>query len=82
LENFVLWDSLVNASPTTKAMGRRICFTKYKALGHEVLKEAYESSFAKCTKIKKNTIGGPNMKRDITKFILNCGICQQVKIEH
>jgi hypothetical protein len=70
------------------AMGRRIYLPDHKTLKEEVLRETHESRFAthsgstKMYKDLKKYYWWPNMKREIAKFVSNCGICQQVKIEH
>jgi phosphopentomutase len=70
------------------AIGRRIYLPQDKTLKDEVLREAHESRFAthpRSTKMYrdlKEYYRWPNMKRKITEFVSNCGICQQVKIEH
>jgi hypothetical protein len=54
----------------------------------EVLGEAHESRFTthpgstKMYRDLKENYWWPNMKREIAEFVSNCGICQQVKIEH
>jgi hypothetical protein len=59
-----------------------------KILKDEVLREAHESRFAthpgstKMYRDLKENYWWPNMKREIAEFVSNCGICQQVKIEH
>ena len=69
-------------------MGRRIYLLEDKTLKDEVLREAHESRFAthpgstKMYRDLKKYYWWPNMKREIAKFVSNCGICQQVKIEH
>jgi len=70
------------------AMGRRIYLPEDKTLKDEVLREAHESRFAthpgstKMYRDLKEYYWWPNMKREIATFVSNCGICQQVKIEH
>jgi hypothetical protein len=70
------------------AMGRRIYLPEDKILKDEVLREAHESRFTthpgstKMYKDLKENYWWPNMKREIAEFVSNCGICQQVKIEH
>jgi hypothetical protein len=70
------------------AMGRQIYLPEDKTLKDEVLREAHESQFAthlgstKMYRDLKEYYWWPNMKREITEFMSNCGICQQVKIEH
>ena len=57
-------------------------------LKDDVLREAHESRFAihpGSTKMYgdfKEYYWWSNMKREIAEFVSNCGICQQVKIEH
>jgi hypothetical protein len=59
-----------------------------KILKDEILREAHESRFAthpgstKMYRDLKEYYRWPNMKREIIEFMSNCGICQQVKIEH
>jgi hypothetical protein len=68
-------------------MGRRIYLPDHKTL-KEVLRETHESRFAthpgsmKMYKNLKKYYWWPNMKRKITEFMSNCGICQQIKIKH
>jgi len=70
------------------AMGRRIYLPEDKTLKDEVLRETHESRFAthpgstKMYRDLKEYYWWPNMKREIATFVSNCGICQQVKIEH
>jgi len=70
------------------AMGRRIYLPEDKTLKDEVLREAHEFRFAthpgstKMYRDLKDYYWWPNMKREIAEFVSNCGICQQVKIEH
>jgi len=70
------------------AMGRRIYLPEDKILKDEILREAHESRFAthpgstKMYRDLKEYYWWPNMKREIAEFMSNCGICQQVKIEH
>ena len=70
------------------AMGRQIYLPEDKTLKDEVLREAHESQFAthlgstKMYRDLKEYYWWPNMKREIAEFMSNCGICQQVKIEH
>ena len=70
------------------AMGRRIYLPDHKTLKDEVWREAHESRFAthprstKMYKDLKEYYWWPNIKREIAEFVLNYGICQQVKIEH
>ena len=70
------------------AIGRQIYLLKDKTLKDEVLREAHESRFAthlgstKMYRDLRKYYWWPNMKREIAKFVSNCGICQQVKIEH
>jgi len=70
------------------AMARRIYLPNHKTLKDELLREAHEFQFAthlKSTKMYKDLkeyYWWPNMKREIAEFVSNCGICQQVKIEH
>jgi hypothetical protein len=70
------------------AIGRRIYLPEDKTLKDEVLREAHESRFAthpgsiKMYRDLKEYYWWPNMKREIAEFVSNCGICQQVKIEH
>jgi hypothetical protein len=69
------------------AIGRQIYLLKDKTLKDEVLREAHESRFAthpgstKMYRDLKKYYWWPNMKREIAKFVSNCGICQQVKID-
>jgi len=70
------------------AMGRRIYLPEDKILKDKVLREAHESRFTthpgstKMYRDLKKNYWWPNMKREIAEFVSNCGICQQVKIEH
>jgi hypothetical protein len=70
------------------AMGKQIYLPEDKILKDEILREAHESRFAthsgstKMYKDLKEYYWWPNMKREIAEFMSNCGICQQVKIEH
>jgi hypothetical protein len=70
------------------AIGRQIYLLKDKTLKDEVLRETHESRFAthlgstKMYRDLRKYYWWPNMKREIAKFVSNCGICQQVKIEH
>jgi len=70
------------------AMGRQIYLPKDKILKDEILREAHKSRFAthrgstRMYRDLKEYYLWPNMKREIAEFVLNCGICQQVKIEH
>jgi len=70
------------------AMDKRIYLPEDKTLKDEVLREAYEYRFAthlgstKMYRDLKEYYWWPNMKREITEFVSNYGICQQVKIEH
>jgi len=70
------------------AMGRRIYLPEDKILKDEILREAHESRFAthpgstKMYRDLKEYYWWPNMKTEIAEFVSNCGICQQVKIEH
>nr|XP_034918296.1 uncharacterized protein LOC118051676 [Populus alba] len=70
------------------AMGRQIYLPEDKTLKDEVLREAHESRFAthpRSTKMYrdlKEYYWWPNIKREISKFVSNYGICQQVKMEH
>jgi len=70
------------------AMGKQIYLPEDKILKDEILREAHESRFAthsgstKMYKDLKEYYWWPNMKREIAEFVSNCGICQQVKIEH
>jgi len=69
------------------AMGRQIYLPKNKALKDGVLKEAHKSQFAthpgstKMYRDLKRYYWWPNMKRKITEFVSNYGICQQVTVE-
>ena len=69
-------------------MGRQIYLPEDKILKDEILREAHESRFAThpgSTKIYRDLqeyYWWPSMKREIAEFVSNCGICQQVKIEH
>jgi len=53
-----------------------------------VLQEAHESKFSihpgstQMYRDLKHLYCWPNMKRKITKYVSECGICQQVKVEH
>jgi hypothetical protein len=70
------------------AMGRQIYLLEDKILKDEVLREAHESEFSthprsiKMYRDLKEYYWWLNMKREIAEFVSNCGICQQVKIEH
>jgi hypothetical protein len=69
-------------------MGRRIYLLEDRTLKDEVLREAHESRFAthpgstKMYRDLKEYYWWPNIKREIVEFVSNCGICEQVKIEH
>jgi hypothetical protein len=66
-------------------MGRRIYLPDHKILKDEVWREAHESRFAthpgstKMYKDLKEYYWWPNMKREIAKFMSNCGIYQQLR---
>jgi hypothetical protein len=68
-------------------MGRQIYLPEDKTLKDEVLREAHESRFTthpgstKMYRDLKKYNWWPNMKREISEFMSNCGI-YQVKIEH
>jgi hypothetical protein len=59
-----------------------------KTLKDEVLREAHESRFTthpvstKMYRDLKEYYWWPNIKREIAEFVSNCGIYQEVKIEH
>ena len=59
-----------------------------ETLKREVLQEAHESRFAthpKSTKMYqdlKEYYWWPNMKKEVTKYMVKCGVCHQVKVEH
>lgn len=54
----------------------------------EVLEEARESRFVVypiCTKMYKDLKEfsfWPNIKRKIAEYMIKCGLCKQVKVEH
>lgn len=66
----------------------RICVPKNAELKLEIMQEAHTTPYTVhpgSTKMYRDIKGNfwwPNMKREIARFVLECPICQQVKVDH
>ena len=66
----------------------RICVPNQPDLKLEIMQEAHSTPYTVhpgSTKMYHDIKGNfwwPNMKREIAKFVLECPICQQVKVDH
>ena len=66
----------------------RICVPDQSDLKLEIMQEAHSTPYTVhpgSTKMYHDIKGNfwwPNMKREIAKFVLECPICQQVKVDH
>jgi hypothetical protein len=69
-------------------MGQRVYIPNNKMVKRMILQEANEFKFTmhpcstKMYQDLKPHYWWPNMKREIAEYVLKCGICQQVKVEH
>ena len=66
----------------------RICVPKNAELKLEITQESHTTPYTVhpgSTKMYRDIKGNfwwPNMKREIARFVLECPICQQVKVDH
>ena len=69
-------------------LGRRMYLPNDETLKREILREAHESRLTThpgSTKMYQDLKGlywWPNMKREVAEYVMKCGVCQQVKVEH
>ena len=69
-------------------LGRRMYLPNDETLKREILREAHESRLTThpgSTKMYQDLKGlywWLNMKREVAEYVMKCGVCQQVKVEH
>jgi hypothetical protein len=69
-------------------LGQRMYVSDNKSLKQKILREAHESKFTvhpsstKMYQDLKQYYWWPNMRKEVAGYVVECSICQQIKVEH